>query len=110
MTQAGALLGTAAYMSPEQCRGASVDARSDLYVLGCVLYEALSGRTPFEAPDITGVIGQHLQSAPAPLSEHRADCPPALDAFILRLLAKRPSDRPDSATAAMDALPTDRHA
>jgi tetratricopeptide (TPR) repeat protein len=90
---AGAVSGTAAYMSPEQATGQFVDARSDLYALGCILYELVVGRPPFWAASSTAIIAQHVGAAPVPPSERVAGVPPALDRLILRLLAKEPAAR-----------------
>jgi tetratricopeptide (TPR) repeat protein len=104
LTQAGMMVGTVDYMPPEQALGGAVTPQSDLYSLGAMLYEMATGRPPFVADDITAIVTQHLTTAPvAPswLSEH---CPPDLDALILALLAKEPSERPESAQAACDVL------
>jgi TolB-like protein len=95
----GAVAGTAAYMSPEQALGAPVDARSDLYALGAVLYEMVTGRPPFEADDALAVVAQHVNSAPEPPAALDERVPQAVSQLILRLLAKSPGDRPpDAAT------------
>jgi tetratricopeptide (TPR) repeat protein len=104
ITQLGTVLGTAAYMSPEQALGGEVTSRSDLYSLGCVLYEMVTGRPPFLGDDVIAVVSQHINTAPVAASWHRADLPRALDALIERLLAKAPQDRPASAAAVLDAL------
>ncbi|MDP9237002.1 MAG: AAA family ATPase [Chloroflexota bacterium] len=107
MTQDGTFVGTAAYIAPEQALGTGADARSDLYALGCVLYEMVAGRVPFAGDDMVSVISQHIETAPVAPSWHNADVPRALDALILQLLAKSPEDRPQSAealVAALDAL------
>ncbi len=104
VTQAGTIMGTAAYMPPEQALGGEVTSQSDLYSLGCVLYELLSGRPPFLGDDALAVISQHVNTAPVAPSWHNAQAPGPLEALILRLLAKAPADRPASATAVLDEL------
>ncbi|HEX8071800.1 MAG TPA: protein kinase [Pyrinomonadaceae bacterium] len=96
LTQTGAIIGTPYYMSPEQCRGESLDARADVYSLGAMLYELLAATPPFNAESITGVVAKHLTEPPPPLP---ADVPAALSAVCLRALAKRPDDRPADAHA-----------
>ncbi len=88
-TASGFVAGTPAYMSPEQARGEKVDARSDLYSLGVMLYEMLSGRVPFEADTTMGVLLKHIQEPPPPI----LDIPVSLQTVLLRALAKKPSDR-----------------
>jgi tetratricopeptide (TPR) repeat protein len=104
VTQTGAFLGTAAYMSPEQALGVPVDGRADLYALGALLYEQLTGRPPFPGDDAIAVVSQHLHAPVVPPVTHRPDLPPALDALVLKLLAKRPEDRFTSATEVEAAL------
>jgi signal transduction histidine kinase len=94
---------TADYASPEQLLNQPIDARSDLYSLGCVVYQLLTGRTPFTGP-LTSQISQHLHATPAPPSAHHPAVKPALDRLVLHLLAKSPSDRPESARAALREL------
>ncbi|WP_437968379.1 AAA family ATPase [Sorangium sp. So ce260] len=89
----GRLMGSPDYMSPEQIRGDLVDARADLYALGCMLYEAVTGAVPFLGDSSSVVLSMHLYAEPLPASELVADVPPALDALIARLLKKRPEDR-----------------
>jgi predicted Ser/Thr protein kinase len=96
VTQTGTMVGTPYYMSPEQCRGEPLDPRSDVYSLGAVLYEILTGRPPFIAETVTGVITKHLHDSPAPLA-HSLAVPPELAAATMRALAKDPADRPASA-------------
>ena len=98
------LMGTVLYLAPEQARGQAVDARADLYALGVVLYEALTGRLPFSGDDPLAVIAQHLNARPTPPRELRPELPPALEAVILRLLAKEPDDRFATASAVKAAL------
>ncbi len=102
--------GTVLYLAPEQARGETIDARADLYALGVLLYEALTGRLPFTGDDPLDVIAQHLRAQPRPPRELRPDLPPALEAIILRLLAKDPGERFASARevkAALASIPTD---
>jgi class 3 adenylate cyclase/tetratricopeptide (TPR) repeat protein len=104
VTQAGMMLGTVAYMPPEQAMGETADARSDLYSLGCVLYEMVTGRPPFLGDDTVAVITQHLNTPPVSPSWHRPDLPPPLETLILRLLEKDPAQRPASASEAGQSL------
>ncbi len=93
MTAASAVMGTAQYLSPEQARGEVVDARSDLYSTGCVLYELLTGRPPFTGDSPVSVAYQHVSENPLPPSQVDPSVPPALDALVLKSLAKSPDDR-----------------
>ena len=104
LTQAGVMVGTVDYVPPEQALGGAPDARSDLYSLGVMLYEMLTGRPPFLGDDALAVIFQHIHTAPVAPSWHNPDVPPALEALILGLLAKAPEDRPASAAAVREAL------
>ena len=97
MTMQGMMVGTVAYMAPEQALGRTPDARSDLYALGAMLYEMVTGRAPFLGDDAVGVISQHINTAPVDPSWHNPECPKPLEALILRLLAKSPDERPASA-------------
>nr|MDP9238029.1 serine/threonine-protein kinase [Chloroflexota bacterium] len=97
MTIAGMMVGTVAYMPPEQALGRTPDARSDLYALGAMLYEMVTGRPPFLGDDAVGVISQHINTAPVAPSWHEPSVPKPLEALIQRLLAKSPDDRPASA-------------
>ncbi len=96
----GMLVGTVAYLPPEQALGRAADARSDLYSLGAMFYELLTGEPPFPGDDAVAIIGQHLSTPPVAPSRHRAEVAAAIDAVILRLLAKSPEDRPQSAAEA----------
>ena len=88
------VVGTAAYMSPEQCRGDTLGARSDLYALGCVLYEVITGRPPFIDPSAVQILMMHLSARPVPPSARTgSDVPAALEKIVLGLLAKEPADR-----------------
>lgn len=97
LTQAGSVMGTATYFSPEQAQGFSVDARSDLYSLGVVLYEMLCGRPPFTGDSPVAIAYKHVQERPAPPSQFVSDLPPGLEAVVMRLLAKNPDNRYRSA-------------
>ena len=97
MTEAGSIIGTAQYLSPEQARGAPVDQTSDLYSTGIVLYELLTGGVPFNGETPVEIAMKHLSQVPAPPSTHRAEIPRDLDYVALRALAKDPADRYHSA-------------
>ena len=103
-TQTGAVLGTPAYMSPEQCLGEDLDGRSDIYSLGVVLFEMLCGVVPFNSPTSTAVVMQHVQQAPPPLRVLNVSVSPAVEAVVLRALAKRREDRPQTAKEFADEL------
>ena len=98
------LHGTVAYMAPEQIRGEPVDARADLYALGCILYELVTGRLPYRSTSTSALLFQHLQQVPAPPSKRAEGVPPALDHLIMKLLAKRPEDRIGYAADVVTAL------
>ena len=93
LTETGTVVGTASYLSPEQARGEPTDARSDLYSLGVVLYEMLSGYPPFRGDTPISVAYQHVQDLPVPLGEIAAGVPRVLESITMRLLAKDPEDR-----------------
>ena len=95
---AGGLIGTPHFMSPEQAHGEAVDGRADLYALGCILFELVTGTTPFAGSGYEVMLA-HLGKLPPRASERRPSVPLALDALIAELLAKRPEDRPASADA-----------
>ncbi|MFZ4517451.1 MAG: Stk1 family PASTA domain-containing Ser/Thr kinase [Microthrixaceae bacterium] len=97
LTQAGSVMGTATYFSPEQAQGLPVDPRTDLYSLGVVLYEMVTGRPPFTGETPLAIAYKHVQDQPAPPSTVIPDLPVALEAVIMKLLAKRPDDRYASA-------------
>ena len=97
MTQTAAVIGTAQYLSPEQARGETVDARSDLYSAGCLLYELLVGRPPFVGDSPVSVAYQHVREAPTPPSQLDPELSPEIDAVVLKALAKDPDDRYQSA-------------
>jgi eukaryotic-like serine/threonine-protein kinase len=102
MTEAGSIIGTAQYLSPEQARGGAVDHRSDLYSVGVVLYELLTGAVPFTGDTPVEIAMKHLSKVPEPPSSKRPDLPGALDQVVLRALAKDPDERYGSAEE-MDA-------
>ena len=97
MTQTAAVIGTAQYLSPEQARGETVDARSDLYSTGCLLYELLTGRPPFTGDSPVSVAYQHVREAPVPPSQIDPEIGPDIDAIVLKSLAKDAADRYQSA-------------
>ena len=104
LTHSGVIVGTPAYMSPEQARGGAVDGRADLWSLGCVLYRLCTGRMPFQGADLMATLLQAaLETPPAPRQLNLA-VPPELDDLIRRLLAKDPKDRPASARAVVEEL------
>ncbi|HET8915119.1 MAG TPA: Stk1 family PASTA domain-containing Ser/Thr kinase, partial [Propionibacteriaceae bacterium] len=98
MTQTAAVIGTPQYLSPEQARGETVDARSDLYSAGCVLYELLVSRPPFVGDSPVSVAYQHVREAPTPPSQLDPEITPEIDAVVLKALAKDPADRYQSAS------------
>ena len=102
-TLTGALVGTPAYMSPEQCSGLEVSEASDQYALGAVAYELVTGAPPFAGSTLT-VMQSHVERAPAPVRAAREDCPPELEAAILRMLAKDPAERWPRLADALAAL------
>ncbi|MGH3007102.1 MAG: Stk1 family PASTA domain-containing Ser/Thr kinase [Gaiellaceae bacterium] len=97
MTEAGSIMGTAQYLSPEQARGAPVTAASDLYSAGIVLYEMLTGKVPFSGESAIEIAMKHVNELPKPPSQLRSEISPELDQIALRALAKEPEDRYQSA-------------
>lgn len=92
-TQTAAVFGTAAYVAPEQAQGYDVDRRTDVYALGCVLYELLAGRQPFNAGTAVALAYQHVSATPTPPSDFSTDVTPELEAVVLRAMAKQPEQR-----------------
>jgi Tol biopolymer transport system component len=110
LTGMGLALGTPAYMSPEQGAGGEIDRRSDLYSLGCVLYEMLGGEPPFRAPTAQAVVAKHLTEPPPPLQLPGGALPTRVAEALDRAMAKNPADRFDTAAAFADALGTNHEA
>jgi len=104
ISRAGLIVGTASYMAPEQALGQSVDARTDLYALGVLLYELTTGRVPFTGDDPLAIVSQHVHAHVVPPRVLRTDLPRKLEALILRLLAKDPNKRFGSAKETRAAL------
>ncbi|HJS46376.1 MAG TPA: serine/threonine-protein kinase, partial [Gemmatimonadales bacterium] len=96
LTATGMSLGTPAYMSPEQLGGEQVDARTDVYALGCLLHELLAGEPPHSAATPRAMLTRRMTEAPPPVSRLRSEVPPALDAVLVRALALQPADRTPS--------------
>ena len=104
MTSTGTVMGTPHYMSPEQVKGMKADARSDVFALGCVFYELLCGRKPFDAESMHGVLFKVMQDEPAPLADLAPELPHALVQVVERALAKDPAERFQSAGELLAAL------
>ena len=97
LTATGMVLGTPAYMAPEQAAGDQTDTRADLYALGCLAYELLTGRPPFAGTSAQALIAAHIAHEPEPVTSRRPGVPWELSQLVTRLLEKRPADRPQSA-------------
>ncbi|MER5735463.1 protein kinase [Streptomyces sp. NPDC002262] len=104
LTHTGEPIGTPAYMAPEQAMGGAVGPQTDLYALGVLLHELLSGNVPFAGSTALGILHRHLYEPPLPLRQVRPEVPEALEALVLRLLAKDPAARPAGAHEVYEAL------
>jgi hypothetical protein len=104
VTRAGSIIGSARYMSPEQIRSKPVDARSDIYSFGVVMYEMLAGHPPFDGTSMPEIARQHLNAPPPPLTAVRADLPAGLEKVVMRCLEKQPDDRFSSMDEVLGAL------
>src|SRR5262249_34693321 len=104
LTQAGYVVGTPRYMSPEQLLGGDVDARTDLFATGVVLYECLTGRLPFEGSSPVAIISRMLEHQPTPVRDLEPGVPPALATIVERLLQREPEKRFRSAQELADHL------
>jgi serine/threonine protein kinase len=103
LTRVGSIMGTPQYMSPEQCRGERLDARSDIYSLGVIAYQMLAGETPFEG-DMLAVMRHHIKTPPPPLREKNRKVPKSVARVVMGALAKDPAQRPPTATAFANSL------
>ena len=104
MTETGSIMGTAQYLSPEQAQGHAVTATSDVYSIGVMLYEMLTGRLPFEGDSAVSIALKHLSDSPPPMAEHGVSIEPNLEAVVMGALAKEPAARWQSAADFADAL------
>ena len=98
--------GTPGYMAPEQFQRLPLDHRTDLYSLGCIFYEALTGHPAYDGDNIAALIDAHLKSTPFPMKQLRKDISPKLDHWVMRFLEKDPAHRTPSAVGALRTLPT----
>jgi eukaryotic-like serine/threonine-protein kinase len=103
-TRTGVAMGTACYMSPEQCHGKHVDYRTDIYAFGCIVYEVLTGHVPFDADSYMAILMKHVTEPAPKASEVNTTLPASIDAPILAMLAKEPNARPTSLVIACDKL------
>jgi serine/threonine-protein kinase len=103
-TRTGTPIGTPFYMSPEQCRGQGLDHRTDIYSFGCVAYEMLTGRVPFDGDNHLEILMKQIGEEPEPPSQRNPDVPPAIDDVIAWMMKKDPAERPPTLSAAIAAL------
>ncbi|MFF4248463.1 serine/threonine-protein kinase [Streptomyces sp. NPDC001822] len=96
LTTAGHIVGTSLYLAPERALGRSADAASDMYSLGCVIYQLLVGQPPFRSDTATATLYQHVDTPPVPVRQRGVEISPAFDSYLLGLLAKKPEDRPNA--------------
>ncbi|MEU0137260.1 serine/threonine-protein kinase [Streptomyces sp. NPDC006296] len=106
LTTAGHIVGTSLYLAPERALGRTADSSSDMYSLGCVIYQLLAGQPPFRSDTATATLYQHVDTPPVPVRQRGVDISPAFDSYLLGLLAKKPEDRP-SAQQVSDWFRTD---
>jgi formylglycine-generating enzyme required for sulfatase activity len=104
LTHLGTILGTPAYMAPEQASSAKIDGRADLFSLGCVLYQLCTGRLPWKAGDAVDTLVAMAREEPIPVGKLNSALPPKLGRLVMQLLAKKPEDRPQSARAVVEAI------
>ncbi len=104
LTATGQFVGTVSYTAPEQAQGRQVDGRTDIYALGCVLFECLAGRPPFRKDEDVAVVMAHISEPAPPVTQFRPDCPPELAGVVAKALAKAPDDRFQSGDELVDAL------
>jgi serine/threonine protein kinase len=104
ITQSGTIVGTAAFMAPEQARGGAIDARADLFSFGCVLYRLCTGTMPWQGGELVATLLTMASEPPTPILEHTPGLPPRLTDLIMSLLARKPEDRPRSAQEVVKAL------
>jgi serine/threonine-protein kinase len=100
LTATGQVMGTSSYLAPERALGRAAGPPADIYALGCVLYQLLTGGPPFQADTATAVVYQHVDAAPASLRHYRPDLPEPFDTYVLAMLAKDPEQRPTAQQAA----------
>jgi serine/threonine-protein kinase len=104
LTRTGLILGTPFYIAPEQAQGGTVDPRTDIYSLGVIMYEMLTGRTPYVGPDPVSILLQHVQGKPTPPRQVQPTLSPLLEAIILTAMALQPADRHSSMEELGEAL------